>query len=141
MLPPPRHPGIKKTLVFDLDETLIHCLDEEEEGGSYDFSVPIAFPGGESVDAHVNVRPYALECLREANEHYQVVVFTASHRNYADPILDYLDPCGDLVHFRLYREHCVQTAEGLYVKDLRVLANRDLKDVVIVDNAVHSFAF
>ena len=41
----------------------------------------------------------------------------------------------------MYRDQCVQTPEGLYVKDLRVIANRDLKDVVIVDNAVHSFAF
>ena len=70
---------------------------EEDEEGPYDFSVPIAFPDGESVEAQVNVRPYAIECLREANEHFQVVVFTASHQNYADPIIDYLDPNGDLI--------------------------------------------
>jgi CTD small phosphatase-like protein 2 len=35
----------------------------------------------------------------------------------------------------------VQTKEGFYVKDLRILNNRNLKDIVIVDNSVYSFAF
>jgi CTD small phosphatase-like protein 2 len=29
----------------------------------------------------------------------------------------------------------------VYVKDLRIIANRSLRDVVIVDNAVYSFGF
>jgi predicted HAD superfamily phosphohydrolase YqeG len=27
-LPKPRHANIKKTVVFDLDETLIHCMEQ-----------------------------------------------------------------------------------------------------------------
>lgn len=42
---------------------------------------------------------------------------------------------------RLYRDHCLQTAEGIYIKDLRILKNRTLKEVVIVDNAVYSFGY
>lgn len=33
------------------------------------------------------------------------------------------------------------TEEGIHVKDLRVLANRKLEDVVIVDNACYSFGY
>ena len=55
-------------------------------------------------------------------------------------VLDYLDPKGDLVHHRLFREHCYETVGGTYVKDLRVL-NRDLSQVVLVDNAAYSYAF
>lgn len=33
------------------------------------------------------------------------------------------------------------TKEGYYVKDLRVIGNRSLNDMVIVDNSVYSFAF
>lgn len=33
------------------------------------------------------------------------------------------------------------TKEGYYIKDLRILRNRDLKDVVIIDNSVFSFSF
>ena len=31
--------------------------------------------------------------------------------------------------------------DGLYVKDLRVFKDRDLKDIVLVDNSIVSFAF
>jgi CTD small phosphatase-like protein 2 len=33
------------------------------------------------------------------------------------------------------------TEEGVHIKDLRIIKNRNLKDVVIVDNAVYSFGF
>ena len=52
-------------------------------------------------------------------------MFTASHRCYADKVLDYLDPDGSLIHHRLYRENCIFT-NGVYVKDLRILKNRKL---------------
>jgi len=35
----------------------------------------------------------------------------------------------------------VLTPEGFYVKDLRVILNRDLKDMVLVDNSIYSFAY
>lgn len=72
---------------------------------------------------------------------YQVGVFTASHREYADAVIDLIDPEGSLINFRLYREHCFQTDEGIFIKDLRVIRNRDLKDVILVDNSVYSFGF
>ena len=93
------------------------------------------------MNAGVNIRPYVYECLEEANKYFQVIVFTASHKAYADAILDYLDPEGKLIQYRLYRDNCVQTREGYYVKDLRIIRNRQLEDLVIVDNSVYSFAF
>lgn len=35
----------------------------------------------------------------------------------------------------------MQTEEGAYVKDLRVIGNRRLSDMLLVDNAVYSFAY
>ena len=61
-------------------------------------------------------------------------MFTASHQAYADAILDYIDPNNEYIQARLYRQHCFLTSEGYYVKDLRIFGDRDLKDVVIVDN-------
>ena len=46
-----------------------------------------------------------------------------------------------LIEFRLYRNHCIRTQEGIYIKDLRILKNRDLSSVILVDNAVYSFGF
>lgn len=139
-LPPPRNPACKKTLIFDLDETLIHCVDDIAADPP-DVVLPVTFPNGEVVDAGVNIRPGAVECLKEVNKSFQVVVFTASHKFYADVVLDHLDPTGELIQYRLYRDSCYQTADGVYVKDLRIIKNRQLKDLVIVDNAVYSFGF
>ncbi len=82
-----------------------------------------------------------MDCLLEASKLMQIVIFTASHQTYADAILDYLDPDNTLFSFRMYRQHCIQTPEGYYVKDLRVIKNVELKDMVLVDNSVYSFSY
>ena len=122
-----------------MDETLIHC--NESVSMPCDVVLPIQFPHGDIIEAGINIRPYTMECLEELSELYEIIVFTASHSCYANVALDYLDPENKYIHHRLFREHCVTTEEGLYIKDLRILANRDLKDMVIVDNAVYSFGY
>jgi len=129
----------KKTLVLDLDETLIHCNDSPMKRS--DVKLPIRFPQGDIIEAGINVRPYALEFLKEMNQHFEVIVFTASHKCYANVVLDYLDPYKQYIQHRLYRDSCVYTDEGVYVKDLRVIANRNLQDLILVDNAAYSFGF
>jgi len=81
-----------------------------------------------------------LECLEEANKYFQVGVFTASHQSYADAILDFIDPEHVLFSFRLYRDSCLKTSDGYYVKDLRIFEGLSLSDVVLIDNSVYSFA-
>ncbi len=40
-----------------------------------------------------------------------------------------LDPKEELIHHRLFREHCYVTEDGIHIKDLRVIANRNnIKD-------------
>lgn len=41
----------------------------------------------------------------------------------------------------MFREHCISTKEGLFIKDLRIIKNRKLEKMIIVDNAAYSFAF
>ena len=86
----------KKTLVFDLDETLVHCCDDITSS-SPDVILPITFPTGEVVNAGINIRPYAKECLMEANRYFEVIVFTASHECYANVVLNHLDPTRELI--------------------------------------------
>lgn len=123
-----------------MDETLVHCVDDPATQSS-DVILEVTFPSGEKAEAGINIRPYALSCLREVSKYYQIVVFTASHKAYADVVLDYIDPDRDLIDKRLYRESCVKTEDNVYIKDLRIIKNRKLKDMVIVDNAVYSFGF
>jgi CTD small phosphatase-like protein 2 len=67
-------------------------------------------------------------------------MFTASHKAYADAVLDYIDPNRTLIHHRIYRDSCV-VFNKVYIKDLRILSNRDLRNVFIVDNSVFSFSY
>ncbi len=66
ILPPFKHHLIKKTIVFDLDETLVHCI-EEYQNISVDQLIHVKFPSGDVATAGLNIRPYAMECLRRAS--------------------------------------------------------------------------
>lgn len=92
------------------------------------------------IEAGINIRPYAVEILKNLSKNFEVIVFTASHSCYANVVVDHLDPKGEHVHHRLFRENCVQTPEGMHVKDLRVI-DRDLSQMVLVDNAAYSYIY
>jgi CTD small phosphatase-like protein 2 len=87
------------------------------------------------------VRPYAVQFLREMSELYEVMIFTASHACYANVVLNILDPRNEYITYRLFRDQCLQTNEGIFIKDLRIIANRAIDHMLIVDNATYSFAF
>ena len=128
----------KKLLVFDLDETLAHCITDNIEKA--DNLITVTLNTGEKIDAGVNIRPYAIECLKELKRHYDLIVFTASHPYYANTVIDILDPDKTLFSARLFRENCIKTNIGLFIKDLRVL-NCNLKSTLNIDNSIFSFAF
>jgi CTD small phosphatase-like protein 2 len=72
---------------------------------------------------------------------YEVMIFTASHSCYANVVLNILDPDNEYITYRLFRDQCLQTNEGIFIKDLRIIANRHLENMLIVDNATYSFGF
>ncbi len=124
-------PPNRNMLIFDLDQTLIHC--NESLSHPHDIALSITFPNNSSITAGINVRPYTTECLRELSKYFDIVIFTASHECYANVIIDYLDPKGDIVKARYFRDSCYRTEEGFYVKDLRVLG-RGLDNMLLIDN-------
>lgn len=69
-----------------------------------------------------------------------MVIFTAAEQTYADKIIDVIDPEKKYFVKRLYRQHCFK-CEEVYVKDLRIISDRDLEHIVIVDNSILSFGF
>lgn len=85
-------PGVKKTIIFDLDETLAHCVRQENPNRPSDVYLNITTMSGKVLRAGFNIRPCTLECLEMVNKHFEVIVFTASHKGYADVILDHIDP-------------------------------------------------
>lgn len=89
------------------------------------------------VTIDLNIRPHALTFLKKIAKSWEVIVFTASTQSYANAILDEIDPDHSIFHHRLYRQHCTRVGD-FFIKDLSRL-NRDLKNVVLVDNAAYSY--
>lgn len=133
-LPPPSFPE-KKTVFLDLDETLVHSRTDPPPD-HYDFTVHPSIDG-RVVPFYVLKRPGADELLRAAAAVFEVVVFTAGLREYASLVLDRLDPAGELIAHRLYRDSC-REMEGKLVKDLAGVG-RALNRAVLVDDNPNAY--
>jgi CTD small phosphatase-like protein 2 len=72
---------------------------------------------------------------------YEIIIFTASSKDYAEAAVKKIDPDSNYIDFVLVRDDCMVTRNGFYLKDLRILKDRNLKDIIIVDNLTHSFGF
>ena len=125
----------KKTLVLDIDETLVHSSFFPFEKN--DLILNVNFDGI-FYNIYVLVRPGAEQFIKNISKFFEIITFTASIPAYASPLLDILDKERNIQH-RLYREHC-SFINGVFIKDLKRL-NRNLKDVIIVDNSPLAFAF
>ena len=125
----------KKTLILDLDETLVHSSFIPFENNDIVLNVDF---DGIIYNIYVLVRPGAESFIKNMSKYYEIVIFTASLSNYASPLLDILDS-DKFIKYRLYRDHCT-FINGIYIKDLKKL-NRDLKDLIIVDNSPLAYAF
>ena len=108
----------KYTLVLDMDETLIHFFFTKNIGMFF-------------------IRPYCFEFLSQMRQYYEIITFTAGTKEYADYILNLLDPNNELIKYRLYRQHVTILGCSVY-KDLNKLG-RDLSKVIIVDNMKDNF--
>ncbi|VVB08078.1 unnamed protein product [Arabis nemorensis] len=126
----------KKTIVLDLDETLVHSSMEKPEV-PYDFVVNPRIDG-QILTFFVIKRPGVDEFLKKIGEKYQIVVFTAGLREYASLVLDKLDPERRVIARSFYRDACSEI-DGRLVKDLGFVM-RDLRRVVIVDDNPNSYA-
>ena len=155
----------KKILVLDLDETLIHAdFDEEFSPDEYDTiiqfkakneeekkekniedsdSTSCCLSEVEEDEVHsvgIFIRKGVKHFLEEVNKYFEVGIFTASVKEYADAVISFLDPENKLIKFRLYRNNCINYNDAFTVKDLRIFKNVDLKKIVLLDNSMYSFA-
>ena len=115
---PPEIETSTYTLVLDLDETLVHFF-YTPSGGTF------------------LIRPFCIKFLEEMAKIFEIVIFTAALKDYADSILDVLDPNKILINYRLYRHHT--SLSGItFCKDLSKIG-RDLNRTLIIDNLADNF--
>ena len=116
-LPPMDTNKFKYTLVLDLDETLVHYIEEKDRH-------------------YVQVRPFAEYFLSEMGKYFELVIFTSAEEEYANIVLEEIDKNKVITH-KLYRRH-VEYSDGFCLKDLNKIG-RDLKKVCIIDNDKNNF--
>ena len=109
------------TLVLDLDETLVHYCEEDENED----------------DAYVKVRMGTENFINVLSEYCEIIIFTASTQYYADIVIDGLD-CKDKISGKLYRQH-TSIVNGFNIKDLSLLG-RDLTKTIIIDNIEENYS-
>ena len=139
----------KKLLLIDLDETLIHSEFRNENNykmldlytkttkchcKTFSYS-------DDNFVYYIDVffRPYLKEFLRDVSNFFDLAIFTAAMKCYADTILDYIDPKKEYFQFRLYRNACIPIQQRLYIKDLRIIKDYDPSNVILMDNSLYSF--
>ncbi|KAG6900936.1 hypothetical protein C0993_004373 [Termitomyces sp. T159_Od127] len=142
--------NLPKTLVLDLDETLIHSTSRpmnssgggggffglgsfrtRNKGASHMVEVVL---GGRSTLYHVYKRPFVDFFLRTVSGWYTLVIFTASMQEYADPVIDWLDAGRGILDHRFFRD----LPNGSFTKDLSIV-EADLSRVCLVDNSPVSY--
>ena len=119
----------KKILILDIDETLVHSAFAPFNRPA-DILLNIKF-NGLNKKIYVLKRPHVDEFLKELSNIFEIITFTASLSQYADPLLDSLDKFHVVSH-RLFRENCINQ-KGMYIKDLRKIGT-DLKNIILIDN-------
>lgn len=93
-----------RLLIFDMDETLIAAKFEGHIPTGFEATFKFPFKGTE---ISVRLRPYVQDVLEKLAQWYEIIVFTAGQQEYADQILDFIDPQNTVFKKRLYRQDCI----------------------------------
>jgi len=74
----------------------------------------------------VYLRPYQNRFLKNLSQVYEIFIFTASNHEYAQKIIDLLDPKCEFIDGIIDRRYCLKMKNKFQVKDLRIIKNREL---------------
>lgn len=119
-------PKLTKTLVLDLDETLIHSNSSLSTGNNssssaestifnsisqwfnppapaYDMMIEVLL-NKHSCLYYIRKRPFCDYFLKIVSQWYNLVIFTASLPEYAEPVIDWLDNGARILQKRFYRQ-------------------------------------
>lgn len=129
---PPSEIG-RKTLILDLDETLIHSSKYPPHR-----SIEFFRSGCEGEEFYVYKRPGVDKFLKFAYDHFDTFIYTHGSKAYAEPVLNVICPFINSAH-RLYRDAC--SAEKSKVKKDLSIVKRKPEDLILVDDSSSASEF
>jgi len=121
--PPPVIPN-QKTLILDLDETLIHSSSFPPHPNVSSFKHP-------TLGQFIFLRPGLEMFLSKVTKEFDVFIYTYSDYDYANPIINVICPQIDKNH-RLFRDSCCIETGKVY-KDIDMVG-RPKEEILIVDD-------
>ena len=130
----------EKTLILDLDETLIHAMSDEEreyyEINGKEKGKDNVYFTSQNLELFY-IRPGLFQFLRFANKYFECILFTAAESTYTYRILAMIDPKRVYFDHILSREQCSGVFKGGervgFIKGIDRL-NRDPEDVIVIDD-------
>ena len=111
----------KYTLVLDLEETLLSFKlnPDNRELGEFKF------------------RPGVFEFLENIKNYYELIIFTASLKDYADHLINAIEENKKYFDYKFYRQHNI-IIDNDFVKDLSRIG-RPLDKIIIIDNMPQNY--
>ena len=121
----------KYSLVLDLDETLI-CIKRDNNKRI-------------KIDQTNNLitlilRPGLFDFLQKMKKIYELIIFSLGTSEYVSPIIKQIEKNEQYFEHILYRDHVTYDDNGIVFKNLNLL-NRDVKNIIIVDDNYNNFKF
>ena len=110
-------------LILDLDETLIHFtpnLNTKNKG-------------------IIQYRPGLFHFLETLFPFFEMIIWTNSIKEYADPIIDTIEKKGKFFVCRLYRDYSTLTNDNKCIKDLNNLG-KNIEKIIIIDDFENNFS-
>jgi CTD small phosphatase-like protein 2 len=83
------------------------------------------------------IRPFCIEFLETMSKYYEIIIFTAAMQDYANWVIDNIDPSNEMIKHRFFRQHTINN-ENVHIKDLSRIG-RDLSKMIIIDNVADNF--
>ena len=131
----------KHILFIDLDETLIHSDIYDKKSfiiNNYDKVLKFKYDNLYYYIG-INFRKNLNFFLKKVSKYFNLILFTASYKEYADVIIDYIDPENNIFKKRFYKESCINLDDNINIKDLNIFNDINLKRSIILDNNIYSF--
>jgi TFIIF-interacting CTD phosphatase-like protein len=131
---------MRKLLVLDIDQTLIHARERRSSNKMHNFIIHMRGPNGVFyIFKRRGLDNFIANINKLQNIHgLKIAIWTAAERTYAVKILDNIWPGwqNDVLFLR-HRLHCSLLPDGSYVKDLSKIPGG--YDIMLVDDNIDNY--
>ncbi len=132
--------GLKRIVFFDLEHILLYS--EYDSFSDFEKIIKIRLPSGLYAKIGIEIRPYFNEMINMIKDNFFICIYTVCEQFYADYLINVLDDNNKIFLMKLYRDKCFKIKiddDVIFFKDLRIIDNVELNDMIIIDSTALHF--